>query len=183
MRKLRQRKSITWPDSQDLHPVLFDSRAHTGNHTVNRTWGTTKGFLAWLIIHIIHIRISAWWRRNSLSPFLEEAGDSGYFLRSRRLLEVYCYSRQYREKSSHLRFQSICLNSAKFTQFIQKRLLQEMKMSSLSFTCTVILHPTPTLGQGRLSQRRSMYRSQSGQNDLQTQWENQSEFLGFQELF
>lgn len=56
-----------------------------------------------------------------LSPFfLEEAGVAGYFLSNPHLLEVYCYPTQRREKSSHPRLQSVYLNSAKFTEFMQK---------------------------------------------------------------
>lgn len=139
IRKLKQRKLIVCPDLWDLNPVLFDSRAHTVNYTMSRTWGTIRGFITWSIICIL-TRVFLKCRRNSSSPF-EESGSSGYFRRSLHVLEVSCCSRQFREKSSHLRLHSIYLNSAKFTQFIQKRFEQEMKMSSLYFY--VYNHPPP----------------------------------------
>ena len=53
------------------------------------------------------------------------------------MLEVYCYSRQCREKSSHLRLQSVYLNSAKFTQFIQKGFCRKLRCH---FSVFSVLH-------------------------------------------
>ena len=69
--KPRQNKWITCQDSGDLNPVLFDSRAHTVNQVMNRTWGKTRDFITWFII-CIHIR-----------PFyeVEEEFSFSFFLR------------------------------------------------------------------------------------------------------
>lgn len=70
MRKLKQRKLIICPDSWDFNPVLFHSRAHTVNYTMNRTWGPTRGAY---VVHYPHPHQSpVKRRRNALPPFLRK---------------------------------------------------------------------------------------------------------------
>lgn len=123
---------------------------------MDRTWGTTTGFIIWLLI-CIQNRASVNWRRKYAlpPPFLREKMVALATSWEVTFAEVWCYSSWHREKSSHLRLPSIYLNSAKFSQFVQKDFCGTGRCH-LYFPCMVILHPTPALGLGQLSQRWSV---------------------------
>lgn len=152
MRKLKRRKLTICPYSQDLNPVLFDSRAHTVNYMMSRTWGTTRGSY---VVHYPHphqgpvkgrsnaLALLSWgsWCRRLLPEQSTFAGS---------LLLPYTAQREIQSSQTA----ECLLKLRKVHRVHAKRFLQEVEMSSLCFTCSVFLRPSPTPGQGQRSQRQ-----------------------------